>query len=214
MKTVLYCRVSTLDQTLDHQRTQAEQAGFKPDVVLADHGVSGIATRLCERPEGRRLFDVLREGDTLVVRWIDRLGRNYQDVTDTVREFIRRQIRIETVINRMTFDGTAVDPMKQAVRDSLIGFMAAMAQAQAEVTKAAQKAGIAHAQAYDGTKYRGRKPTFSVQQFDLVQDLLGKQTPISAIAKTAGLNRQTIYRIKNEPDRQLAALKLWHPAGI
>jgi hypothetical protein len=30
------------------------------------------------------LFDVLREGDTLVVRWIDRLGRNYQDVTDTI----------------------------------------------------------------------------------------------------------------------------------
>ena len=61
-----------------------------PDLVLADHGVSGVATRLIERPEGRRLFDVLREGDTLIVRWIDRLGRNYQDVTDTVREFIRR----------------------------------------------------------------------------------------------------------------------------
>jgi DNA invertase Pin-like site-specific DNA recombinase len=143
MKTVLYARVSTLDQTLEHQRIQAEQAGFKPDLVLADHGISGISTRLSERPEGRRLFDVLREGDTLVVRWIDRLGRNYQDVTDTVREFIRRQIRIDTVINRMSFDGTTTDPMKQAVRDSLIAFMAASAQAQAEVIKEAQKAGIA-----------------------------------------------------------------------
>jgi putative DNA-invertase from lambdoid prophage Rac len=100
MKTVLYCRVSTLDQNLDHQRVQAEQAGFVPDLVLADHGISGVSTRLCERPEGKRLFDVLREGDTLVVRWIDRLGRNYADVTDTIREFIRRQIRVETVINR------------------------------------------------------------------------------------------------------------------
>jgi Resolvase, N terminal domain len=72
MKTVLYCRVSTLDQTLEHQRVQAEQAGFKPDLVLVDHGISGVATRLRERPEGKRLFDVLREGDTLVVRWIDR----------------------------------------------------------------------------------------------------------------------------------------------
>jgi hypothetical protein len=88
MKTVLYCRVSTLDQNLEHQRVQAEQAGFKPDLILADHGVSGVSTRLCERPEGKRLFDVLREGDTLVVRWIDRLGRNYADVTDTIREFI------------------------------------------------------------------------------------------------------------------------------
>jgi DNA invertase Pin-like site-specific DNA recombinase len=90
MKTVLYCRVSTIDQTLAHQRSQAHAAGFRPDLVLADHGVSGVSTRLCERPEGRRLFDVLREGDILVVRWLDRLGRNYQDVTDTIREFIRR----------------------------------------------------------------------------------------------------------------------------
>src|SRR6476661_10217645 len=197
MKTVLYCRVSTVDQTLDHQRTQALQVGFKSDVVLADHGISGVSTMLRERPEGRRLFDVLREGDTLVVRWIDRLGRNYQDVTDTVREFIRRQIRIETVINRMTFDGTATDPMKQAVRDSLIAFMAAMAQAQAEVTKAAQKAGIAHAREHDdGTKYRGRKPAFNSQQFALVQELLGQGIAISAIAKATGLKRQSIYRIK------------------
>jgi hypothetical protein len=75
MKTVLYCRVSTRDQTVEHQRTQARQNGFKPDLVLADHGISGVSTRLCERAEGRRLFDILREGDTLVVRWVDRLGR-------------------------------------------------------------------------------------------------------------------------------------------
>jgi putative DNA-invertase from lambdoid prophage Rac len=212
MKTVLYCRVSTLDQTLEHQRTQAERAGFKPDVVFADHGISGVSTQLSERPEGRRLFDVLREGDTLVVRWIDRLGRNYQDVTDTIREFIRRQIRIETVINRMTFDGTTTDPMQQAVRDALIGFMAAMAQAQAEVTKSAQKAGIAHAKVNDdGTKYRGRKPTFSWQEFKLTRKLLAQGMPISAIAKTTGLKRQSIYRIQSDPERQLAAVQAWYP---
>jgi len=173
MKTVLYCRVSTIDQTVAHQRTQAEQAGFSPDVVLADHGISGVSTDLSQRPQGRRLFDILREGDILVVRWIDRLGRNYRDVTDTVREFIRRGIRIETVINRMSFDGTTTDPMKQAIRDSLVAFMAAMAQSQAEVTKEAQKAGIAHAQEHDdGTKYRGRKPTFTPDQFELVRELL------------------------------------------
>jgi putative DNA-invertase from lambdoid prophage Rac len=175
MKTVLYCRVSTVDQTLDDQRTQAQQSGYTPDLVLADHGVSGISTRLCERPEGRRLFDILRGGDTLVVRWVDRLGRNYEDVTDAVREFIRRGIRIETVINRMTFDGTTTDPMQQAIRDSLVAFMAAMSQAQAEVTKEAQKAGIAHAQAQDdGTKYRGRKPTFTCEQFVCVRELLNQ----------------------------------------
>ena len=215
MKTVLYCRVSTLDQTLEHQRIQAEQAGFKPDLLVADHGISGVATRLCERPEGKRLFDILRGGDCLVMRWIDRLGRNYQDVTDTIREFIRRQIRIETVINRMTFDGTTTDPMQQAVRDALIAFMAATAQSQAEVIKEAQKAGIAHAQANDdGTKYRGRKPTFTCEQLSLVRELLSQGIPISAIAKETGLRRQSIYRIQSKPEQQLAALQAWYPEAI
>jgi putative DNA-invertase from lambdoid prophage Rac len=212
VKAVLYCRVSTVDQTLDHQRTHAHQNGFKPDLVLADHGVSGVSTRLCERPEGRRLFDILREGDTLVVRWVDRLGRNYQDVTDTVREFIRRGIRIETVINRMVFDGTTTDPMQQAIRDSLVAFMAAMSQAQAEVTKEAQKAGIAHALAHDdGTKYRGRKPTFTCDQFFRVRELLNQGIGLSVIAKTVGVKRQSVYRIRSQPKKQLAALQAWYP---
>ena len=212
MKTVLYCRVSTVDQTVDHQRTQAPQVGFTPDLVLADHGVSGVSTRLCERPEGRRLFDILREGDTLVVRWVDRLGRNYDDVTDTVRKFIRRGIRIETVINRMVFDGATTDPMQQAIRDALIAFMAATAQAQAELTKEAQKAGIAHAQENDdGTKYRGRKPTFSCDQFFRVRELLNQGIGLSAIAKTVGMKRQSVYRIRSEPEKQMAALRAWYP---
>ncbi|MET4827823.1 DNA invertase Pin-like site-specific DNA recombinase [Bradyrhizobium ottawaense] len=46
MTTVLYARVSTTEQTLDHQQAQAEAAGFKIDEVVADDGVSGITTRL------------------------------------------------------------------------------------------------------------------------------------------------------------------------
>jgi putative DNA-invertase from lambdoid prophage Rac len=195
-----------------HQVTQARQAGFAPDLVLADHGISGVSTRLCERPEGRRLFDVLREGDVLVVRWIDRLGRNYVDVTDTVREFIRRRVVIETVINRMSFDGTTTDPMKQAIRDSLIAFMAATAQAQIEVTKEAQKAGIAHAREHDdGTKYRGRKPSFDCRQFSHVRELLSQGIGVAAIAKTTGVSRQSVYRIQTRPEQQLAALRAWYP---
>jgi putative DNA-invertase from lambdoid prophage Rac len=149
--------------------------------------------------------------DVLVVRWVDRLGRNYGDVTDTIRQFIRRGVVIRTVINGLTFDGATKDPMQQAVRDSLIAFMAASAQAQAEVIKEAQKAGIAHAQANDdGTKYRGRKPTFTWEQFALVQELLNQGIAISAIAKTTGLKRQSVYRIQSDPERQRSALRAWY----
>jgi putative DNA-invertase from lambdoid prophage Rac len=137
---VLYARVSTNDQTTAHQVTQAEAAGFKIDKVLSDEGVSGVSTRLAERPQGKCLFDMLRSGDTLVVRWGDRLGRNYIDVVDTIRDFMRRGVIIRTVINGMTFDGSTTDPMQCAVRDALIAFMAATAQAQAEATKSAQRA--------------------------------------------------------------------------
>jgi hypothetical protein len=69
-RTVLYARVSTAEQTLAHQRAQAEAAGYRLDEIVADHGISGLSTTLADRPEGRRLFDMLRAGDTLVVRWV------------------------------------------------------------------------------------------------------------------------------------------------
>jgi DNA invertase Pin-like site-specific DNA recombinase len=195
-----------------HQRAQAEAAGFNLDEVVADHGVSGVGTRLADRPEGKRLFDILRAGDTLVVRWVDRLGRNYRDVTDTIREFIRRGVIVRTVINGLTFDGATRDPMQQAVRDALIAFMAATAEAQAEATKEAQKAGILYAQSHDdGTKFRGRKPTFSWETFRVVQQLLGQGIGVAEVAKITGLKRQTIYRIQKEPGRQAAALTAWSP---
>jgi putative DNA-invertase from lambdoid prophage Rac len=210
-RTVLYCRVSTAEQTLAHQRSHAEAAGYRFDEVVADHGISGLSTTLRERPEGKRLFDLLRADDTLVVRWLDRLGRNYGDVTDTVRELMRRGVIVRTVINSMVFDGsTKDDPMQQAVRDAMLAFMAAMAQAQAEATKEAQRAGIAHARTNDdGTKYRGRKPTFTLDTMVLVQELLGQGLGVSEVAKTTGVRRQTIYRIKQDPARQVAALAAW-----
>jgi DNA invertase Pin-like site-specific DNA recombinase len=66
-------------------------------------------------------------------------------VCETIRQFMGRGVIIRTVINNFTFDGVTTDPMQKAVRDALIGFMAATAQAQAEATKASQRAGIEHA---------------------------------------------------------------------
>ena len=207
-KTVLYARISTTEQTLDNQRTQAEQAGFKIDKVVADHGISGVTTTLADRPEGRRLHDILRKGDTLVVRWLDRLGRNYQDVTDTIRQFMREGVIVKTVINGMTFDGATKDPIQQAVRDALIAFMAATAQAQAEATKEAQKAGIAAAKAEEA-KYLGRKPSYSREGYETVKDMLASGTGTSAIARAANLTRQTVLRIKADPAGAERALASW-----
>jgi DNA invertase Pin-like site-specific DNA recombinase len=211
MTTILYARVSTLEQNLSHQRTQAEAAGFVIDEVIADEGVSGVSTRLQERHEGKRLFDKLRRGDTLVVRWVDRLGRNYQDVTDTIRHFMRQGVVIRTVINNMTFDGATTDPVQQAVRDALIAFMAATAQAQAEATKAAQRAGI-EARKGDETRYRGKKPSYDRNMFSEVVDMLTQGAGASAISKATGLSRQAILRIRDDRAGAEKALAKWEKA--
>lgn len=207
-KTVLYARVSTIDQTLDHQRTQAEQAGFVIDEMIADHGVSGVSTKLANRPEGKRLYDRLRHGDTLVVRWVDRLGRNYEDVTDAIRHFMRQGIIVKTVINGMTFDGATTDPIQQAVRDALIAFMAATAQAQVEATKAAQRAGI-EAKKGDAKKYRGKKPSYDRKTLRQVVDMLAIGNGASEISKATGLTRQTVLRIKGDQAGAETALGKW-----
>jgi putative DNA-invertase from lambdoid prophage Rac len=212
MTTFLYARVSTTDQNLDHQLTQARQAGFEieDDAVIADHGVSGVSTRLCERPEGRRLFDLLRRGDVLVVRWVDRLGRSYDDVTEVIQKLMKRGVIIKTIINGFTFDGSTKDPVQKAVRDALIAFMAATGEAQAEATKSAQRAGIEHAKANDPTSYRGRKPSFTRQQFNTVLSMTGQGTTnASAIAKATGLQRMAVARIIEDPANAETMLARW-----
>jgi DNA invertase Pin-like site-specific DNA recombinase len=208
-KTILYARVSTADQNLDHQRVQGEAAGFKIDEVVADHAQSGVTTTLAERPEGKRLFDKLRHGDVLVVRWVDRLGRNYQDVTDTIRHFMRQGVVVRTVINNLTFDGAAKDAMQQAVRDALIAFMAATAQAQAEATKEAQKAGIANARTMEPQKYRGRRPSFTREQLTRVREMTALGAGASAIAKETGLTRPTVQRLRDDLDAAEAVMSRW-----
>jgi putative DNA-invertase from lambdoid prophage Rac len=115
-----------------------------------------------------------------------------------------------TVINNFTFDGATKNPMQKAVRNALIAFMAATAQAPAEATKAAQRAGIEYARGKDEAEYLGRKPSFTRQQFTTVRHLLGQDSVgISRIAKETGLSRQTVYRIKDDPAAAEAALAAW-----
>ena len=209
MATIFYARVSTSEQTVEHQRTQAEAAGFVFDQVVIDEGVSGVTTKLADRPGGRRLFDLLRAGDTLVVRWVDRLGRNYEDVSDNIQAFMRRGVVIKTVINGMTFDGATKDPMTKAVRDALIGFMAALSQAQAEANKEAQRAGIAHAKADAAKVYLGRKPSYTEAQISEVVMLTGQGKGVSAIAWELGLSRAAVYRVLKSPAEAFASIAAW-----
>ena len=127
------------------------------------------------------------------MHWVDRLGRNYRDVTDTIREFMRRGASADRR-RRHGFGGATKDPMPQAVRDALIAFMAATAQAQAEATKEAQKAGILHAQ--ESERGTNSEAASRARLGDLCRRPTATEPGIAVteIAKTTGLNRQSIYR--------------------
>ena len=208
MTSIFYARVSTTEQNPQHQAAQAIAAGFAIDEVIVDHGQSGVTTRLIDRPEGKRLFDKLRRGDVLVVRWVDRLGRNYADVTDTIRHFMRQGVVIKTVINGLTFDGTTTDPMQEAVRDALIAFMAATAAAQAEATKEAQRAGIEAAKG-EPERYRGKKPSYTRAGLEQVQTMLLEGVGTSEIARAVQITRQAVLRIRADQAGADAALRRW-----
>ena len=208
-KTVLYVRTSTSEQTIEHQLFQAKQADFTFDDVIEDEGVSGVSTPLAERPNGKRLFDLLRDGDTLVVRWVDRLGRNYDDIQKNIRLFLDRGVTIRTVINGMTFDAKPPDAMAKAIRDAMLSFMSAMAEAQALAMKEAQSAGIAHAKANKPDSYKGRKPSYTAAQVSLIMQKFKEGDGVNKIARDVGLSKFSVSRITRDPDKALESLSRW-----
>jgi putative DNA-invertase from lambdoid prophage Rac len=208
-KTVLYVRTSTSEQTIEHQLSQAKQAGFTFDDIIEDEGVSGVSTTLAERPNGKRLFDLLRNGDTLVVRWVDRLGRNYDDIQKNIRLFLDRGVTIRTVINGMTFDAKPTDAMAKAIRDAMLSFMSAMAEAQALAMKEAQSAGIAHAKATKPDSYKGRKPSYTAAQVSLIMQKFNEGDGVNKIARDVGLSKFSVSRITRDPDKALESLSRW-----
>lgn len=215
-KTVLYVRVSTAEQTSAHQLEQARAAGFQidDDHVITDHGVSGVTTLLKDRDQGKRLFDLLQPSDVLLVRWVDRLGRNYDDVKEAIETFNKKGVTVKTVINGMTFQSDyelGGDDTGKAVRNALLGFMAAMASADTKAKQEARQAGIKHA--LNGPdrdrKYRGKRPSYDRAGLETIQAMLSQDHTIAGIARDVGVSRQTILRIKDDPASADAILQRW-----
>ena len=208
-KTVLYVRTSTSEQTIEHQLSQAKQAGFTFDDVIEDEGVSGVSTPLAERPNGKRLFDLFRDSDTLVVLWVDRLGRNYDDIQKNIRLFLDRGVTMRTVINGMTFDAKPPDAMAKAIRDVMLSFMSAIAEAQPLAMKEAQSAGIAHTKANKPDSYKGRKPSYTAAQVSLIMQRFNEDDGVNKIARDVGLSKFSVSRITRDPDKALESVSRW-----
>lgn len=84
-KTFGYCRVSSIDQKEDRQI----EAMFELGINERDIFVDKCSGKNFDRPQYQALKLQLREGDVLIIKSIDRLGRNYKQICDEWREITR-----------------------------------------------------------------------------------------------------------------------------
>lgn len=157
-----YGRISTTDgQSSASQHEDAKAHGVGPKDVFIDEGVSGYHVAPLDRPEWAKVELVLRHGGTLIVRWLDRISRNYDELHTTMQRLMQAGVRVECTLNGMVFDGAATDAIAKATRDAVLAFMAAQGEADYLNRREMQARGIAAAKdgiRADGTKkYKGRE---------------------------------------------------------
>lgn len=134
---IAYVRVSTDDQTNENQR-RAIESRYNVSRWFEEEGVSG-SIPASQRPAMRALLAYVREGDTVVVTAIDRLGRNTIDVLNTV-EYLKAK-KVSVVSMREGFD------LATSAGKFMLTMLAAVAELERENIKARQMAGIERARA-------------------------------------------------------------------
>jgi DNA invertase Pin-like site-specific DNA recombinase len=181
-----YMRVSKADgsQTLDLQRDALLAAGVETNHVYEDRASGKTEAR----PGLDALKKALREGDTLVVWKLDRLGRDLRDLVNTVHDLTQRGIGFKVLSGH----GAAIDTTTPSGK-LVFGIFAALAEFERELISERTRAGLASARA------RGRKGgtpfKMTASKLRLVMAAMGKpETNVGKLCKELGVTRQTLYR--------------------
>jgi DNA invertase Pin-like site-specific DNA recombinase len=181
-----YVRVSKADgsQVTDLQRDALVQAGIDGERLYKDHA-SG---KRDDRPGLDACLKALRQGDTLVIYKLDRLGRDLRHLVNTVHELTARGIGLKVLAGQ----GANIDTTTANGR-LVFGIFAALAEFERELIVERTKAGLASARAR-GRK-GGRKPKMTPSKLRLAQAAMGQpETKVSALCAELGVTRQTLYR--------------------
>lgn len=174
-----YARVSTKGQNLDRQIAALETAGCSR--IFADKQSGKNA----EREELQKALDYAREGDTLVVPALDRLGRSIQDLIFIVGGLRKRGIGFTSLHENL--DTTT--PGGRLV----FHVFAALAEFIRELIVQGTHEGIAAARAR-GQRI-GRPPAMTEEQILLARSMLANpEASVSSIAKLLDISRTTLYK--------------------
>lgn len=183
MSNVGYVRVSSVQQN-----TERQLEGVQLDKVFTEK-VSG---KNADRAELKAMMAYVREGDTVHVHSIDRLGRNTKDLLTIIDELKGRGVVVE-----FHKEGLRVGGEANAFGELMLTVLAGVATMEREMMLSRQAEGIAAARAAGRNPVRGNSK--SVDRVGIVSALAAGGS-VRSVAKDFGVSTQTVQRIKKEQE--------------
>ena len=172
-----YARVSTSQQSLDIQIKALKEAGVSSSRIFTDKASGSHVKR-----DGLDLLRVkVEENDVILVKKLDRLGRDTADMISLIKEFDGIGVAIRFLDDGISTEGT--------MGKMVVTILSAVAQAERQRILERTNEGRIEAKA-KGVKF-GRKPSIDKKK---VLELYEKGTGATAIAKQIGIGRSTVYK--------------------
>ena len=181
-----YMRVSKADgsQATDLQRDALRAAGVDPRHLYED----ASSGKREDRPGLASCLKALREGDTLVVWKLDRLGRNLRHLVNTVHDLTTRGVGFKV----LTGQGASIDTASPNGKLAF-GIFAALAEFERELILERTLAGMAAARARG--RNGGRPYKMTAAKLRLAMAAMGQpETRVGDLCAELGITRQTLYR--------------------
>lgn len=179
MTKIGYARVSTSDQKLDSQLDELEKAGCSK--IFHEK-----ASSVKKRPEFENCLNYLREGDTLVVWKLDRLGRTTKKLLELIDDLKDRGINLQIIT-------LGVDTSTAAGR-LFFTMMAGLAEMERELIRERTRAGLEAARARG--KSGGRKP-IDPEILQRAFIMYEANMTVKDITQTLNISRATFYKYMN-----------------
>jgi len=183
-----YVRVSTKDQNGDRQLLALLERGVPEENILTDKQ-SG---KDFNRPQYQRLIKMMKPGDTLFVKSVDRLGRNYDEITNQWR-IITKELQVFIVVLDIPLLDTRVkgrDLTGVFIADLVLQILSYVAQTERELIRQRQAEGISVAQS-KGVRF-GRPPLErSALFYELCHAWFNQKTTTRSAANRLGISPRT-----------------------
>ncbi|MGI6070184.1 MAG: recombinase family protein [Blautia sp.] len=186
-----YIRVSTKEQNEDRQKIALAQFPVLPKNIYMDK----LSGKDFNRPQYKRLMKKIKEGDVLVIKSIDRLGRNYEEILNQWR-IITKERRVDIVVMDMPLldtRQTGRDLTGTFVADLVLQILSYVAQTERENIKQRQMEGIAAAKRR-GVRF-GRPRKAIPAEFDQIRrEWEAGRVASREASKRLGISQDTFLR--------------------